>query len=55
VNENVPHDMATLLVRQLESILEDGALPERVQIVVRPIYTWPDGEAAVWIMVNWPN
>jgi hypothetical protein len=55
VNENVLHGMAALLVRQLGSILEGGALPERVQIVVRPVYTWPDGEPGVWIMVNWPN
>ena len=46
---------ADLLVRQLGSIYEGGAMPERVQIVVRPIFTWPDGKPGVWVMVNWPN
>jgi hypothetical protein len=55
VNESILHGMAAQLVRQLGSILEEGGLPERVQIVVRPIDTWPDGDAGVWIMVNWPN
>ena len=55
MNENVLHGMAALLVRRLGSILEEGALPERVQIVVRPVYTWPYGQPRVWIMVNWPN
>ena len=55
MDESVLDSMAVLLVRQLGSILEEGALPERVQIVVRPIFTWPEGKPGVWVMVNWPN
>jgi hypothetical protein len=55
MDERVLDSMATMLVRQLGSILEEGVLPERVQIVARPIFTWPDGEPGVWVMVNWPN
>ena len=55
MDEHLLDGMAALLVRQLGSIYEGGAMPERVQIVVRAIFTWPDGKPGVWVMVNWPN
>ena len=44
-----------LLMCQIEAVLEAGVLPENAQIVVRPIFTWPDGRPAVWVMLNSPN
>jgi len=32
-----------------------GAPLQNAQIIVRPIFTWPDGRPGVWVMVNWPN
>ena len=55
MDEPVLEDMADLLLRQLGSLFEEGALPGRVQIVIRPIAAWPEGRPGVWIMVNWPN
>jgi hypothetical protein len=47
--------VAGLLMRQIEVVLEAGVLPENAQIVVRPIFTWPDGQPAIWVMLNSPN
>jgi hypothetical protein len=44
-----------LLLVQIGAVLEGEALPDNAQIVVRPIFTWPDGQPAVWVVVNWPN
>jgi hypothetical protein len=51
-------ELATLVSRMMESILAGGALLNDIrdaQIVIRPIYTWPDGEPAIWVMINCPN
>jgi hypothetical protein len=51
-------ELATLVNLMMESILADSALVSDIrdaQIVIRPIYTWPDGEPALWIMINCPN
>ena len=49
-------ELATLVGLMVESVLEGGAtLPGNAQIIVRPIFTWPDAKPGVWIMVNWPN
>jgi hypothetical protein len=48
-------ELATLVGLMVESVMEDSALPENAQIIVRPIFTWPDGKPGVWVMVNWPN
>jgi hypothetical protein len=55
MDEGALDSMAALLLQELGSLFEDGALPGRVQIVVRPIFTWGEGKPGVWIMVNWPN
>lgn len=55
MDERMLDGMADLLVRQLGSIYAGGAMPERMQVIVRPIFTWPDGKPVVWVMVNWPN
>jgi hypothetical protein len=55
MDEHMLDDMADLLMRQLGSLYEGRAMPERVQIVARPISTWPEGKLAVWVMVNWPH
>ena len=47
--------VADLLMSQLGAILESGTLPENAQVVIRPVYTWPDGQPAVWVAVNSPN
>jgi hypothetical protein len=47
--------VAGLMMRQLEAVFEGGRLPENAQLVVRPIFTWPNGQPAVWVVVNWPN
>jgi hypothetical protein len=47
--------MTALLLRELTAFFENGMLPRNAQVVVRPIFTWPDGRPAVWIMVNCPN
>lgn len=44
-----------LLMGHLEAAFGAGMLPENTQIVIRPIYTWPDGQASVWVIVNTPN
>lgn len=52
------HELATLVNLMMESILADSALVSDIrdaQIVIRPIYTWPEGEPALWIMINCPN
>jgi hypothetical protein len=43
------------LMCQLESAVEGGVLQENAQIVVRPIFVWPNGTLRVWVMINWPN
>ncbi len=43
------------LMRQLEWAMDGALLQDNVQIVIRPIFNWPDGESSVWIIVNWPN
>jgi hypothetical protein len=43
------------LMRQLEWAMDGGLLQDNVQIVIRPIFTWPDGPSSVWIIVNCPN
>ncbi len=51
-------DLATLISVMMEQIFAGGALVERlqnVQVVVCPVLTWPDGEPAVWAVVNCPN
>jgi hypothetical protein len=48
-------ELATLVGLMVESALEGGALPENAQIIVRPIFTWPGGQPAVWVVVNGPN
>jgi hypothetical protein len=48
-------ELATLVGMMVESVLEGGALPGNAQIIVRPIFTCPDGKAGMWVMVNWPN
>ena len=55
MDERVLTDMADLLLRQLGAVFEDGVLPANTQVVVRPIFTWPEGKPGVWVMVNWPN
>jgi hypothetical protein len=47
--------VVSLLMRQIEAVVEAGALPENAQIVIRPIFTWPEGQPAVWVMLNSPN
>ena len=51
-------DLATLVSLMMESILAGGALLDSArdaQIVIRPIFTWPDGQPAIWVIVNCPN
>jgi hypothetical protein len=51
-------ELATLVNLMMESILASGALPDALgdaQIVIRPIFTWPDGQPAVWVIVNCTN
>jgi hypothetical protein len=51
-------ELATLVNLMMESILAGGLLladmPD-AQIVIRPIFTWPDGHPALWVIVNCPN
>lgn len=47
--------MVGSLMCHLEGILQAGSLPENTQIVIRPIFTWPEGQPAVWVIVNTPN
>ena len=50
-------ELATLVNMVMESILADGAMLDSLhdaQIVIRPIFT-PDGQPAIWVMVNCPN
>jgi hypothetical protein len=47
--------MTVLLLRELTALFENGVLPRNTQFVVRPIFMWPGGRPAVWIMVNCPN
>jgi hypothetical protein len=44
-----------LLLRQLGAASDGSMLPENAQMVIRPIFTWPDGQLRVWMAVNWPN
>ena len=37
-------DLVGVLMRQFDAVVEGGVLPENAQIVVRPIFTWPDGK-----------
>jgi hypothetical protein len=55
MDERMLDGMADVLMRQLGFLYEGRAMSERVQIVARPISTWPEGKLAVWVMVNWPN
>lgn len=55
MDELVLGSLVAMLMRSLEGALEGGEVPENTQIVVRPIFTWPDGRPGLWIMVNWPN
>jgi hypothetical protein len=55
MDELMMGSMVGLLMRQLDTVLHGGTLPENAQIIIRPIFTWPDGKPAVWVMVNWPN
>jgi hypothetical protein len=51
-------ELATLVNLVMESILGGGATLESLhdtQIIIRPIFTWPDGQPAIWVMVNFPN
>jgi hypothetical protein len=47
--------MVGRLMRHLEAALGAGTPPENTQIVIRQIYTWPDGRPCVWVTVNTPN
>jgi hypothetical protein len=42
-------------MHHVEALLGTAALPENTQIVIRPTVTWPDGEPAIWVIVNTPN
>jgi hypothetical protein len=55
VDERPPDGMTVLLPRELTVLFENGVLPQNTQVVVRPIFMWPDGGLAVWIIVNCPN
>jgi hypothetical protein len=51
-------ELGTLVTRMMESMLAGGAMLDNLhdaQIVIRPIFTWPDGQPAIWVMVNCPN
>jgi hypothetical protein len=48
-------DMVRLLMCHLEQALEAGRIPENTQIVIRPVFAWPDGRAVAWVIVNTPN
>jgi hypothetical protein len=55
VNEQ---ELATLVNRMMESILAGGALLDEMgnaQVVIRPLFTWPDGQPVIWVIVNCPN
>jgi hypothetical protein len=50
-------ELGTVVNMVMESILADGAMLDNLhdaQIVFRPIFT-PDGQPAIWVMVNCPN
>jgi hypothetical protein len=50
-------ELATLVNLVMDSILAGGAMLDNLhdaQIVIRPIFT-PDGQPAIWVMVNCPN
>ena len=55
MDEHEVAGMVGLLMRHLEAAFEARMLPENTQIVIRPTYTWPDGEPTVWVIVNTPN
>ena len=55
MDERELRSMVALLVGHIEAVLEEEVLPENVQIVVRPIFPWPTGPPAIWVMVNSPN
>lgn len=48
-------NLVSSLMRQLESVIDGDLLRENTQIVIRPIFTWPDGMPSAWVIVNWPN
>ena len=51
-------ELATLVNRVMESILAGGAMLDNLhdaQIVIRPIFTWPETQMAGWPSVNCPN
>ena len=48
-------DVVGLMMCHLEQALAARRIPEKTQIVIRPIFTWPDGRPAVWVIVNTPN
>lgn len=51
-------DLATLISLMMEKVLAGEALVERgqnAQVVLCPVLTWPDGQPAVWAIVNCPN
>jgi hypothetical protein len=43
------------LMNRIEASLGAGPIPENTQIVIRPLFTWPDGAPVVWVIVNTPN
>ena len=43
------------LMAEIEASLGMGPFPAITQIVIRPIFTWPDGRPVVWVTVNTPN
>lgn len=55
MNERELASMVGRLMTQIEASLGAGPFPENTQIVIRPIFTWPDGAPAVWVTVNTPN
>jgi hypothetical protein len=55
MDEHELASVAHLLMCKIEAMLDAKSLPENAQLIVRPLHTWPDGEPALWIMVNCPN
>lgn len=47
--------MVGRLMSRLDAALCGSPFPANIQVVIRPIYTWPDGKLVVWVTVNTPN
>jgi hypothetical protein len=55
VDERELAGMVGRLMSRIEASLGAGSFPENTQIVIRPLFTWPDGAPVVWVIVNTPN